>query len=111
MSLGISSRKIVSIVFLLATIVISLALSGIPFLVSHAPATRSKFHEGMATATPAPTPALDQVAQIPNTTSTQGDSQSCHPPRPSAQAIVSQQNARSLQYVFDIHANEQFGLA
>ena len=109
MSLGISSRKITSIVFLLATIVISLALSGIPFLVSHAPAKRPKFHEGMANvaAVPSPTtaPLLDQVAQVTNV-----KSQSCHPLKPTAQAILSQQNARTLQYVFDAHANEQFVL-
>lgn len=108
MCLGISSRKITSIVFLLATIVISLALSGIPILVSHAPATRTKFHEGMATATSAPTPALDQTAQLSQSETTQASV--CHPPRPSAQAILSQQNARTLQYVFDTHANEQFVL-
>jgi len=48
MSLGISPRKITSIVFLFATIILSLLLSGIPMLISNSLAT-IPVQEGMST--------------------------------------------------------------
>jgi len=111
MSLGISSRKITSIVFLLATIVISLVLSGIPILVSHAVALPPHLQEGMGNvqndAISEDDEDVDDVDAIVDVNGTDTPNTSCRPLPPSAQAILAEQNARRLQYLFD----EQYKIA
>lgn len=62
-SLGISSRKIVSIMFLLATLFLSLILSGIPMLISTSPSTSSPINlqEGMVNSKPYENPLPNHV--------------------------------------------------